>query len=124
MLMDMRSRGLRLGDTFIVEVTAEDINSGQYGNKEDCAVARAVNRATGLRWLIPHRHAAYCLDGNLGFILPRQVQDFITCWDHQTAGFGPFSFTAELTIHSGRYVYSSHVQQPLNPFMDTLALPE
>jgi len=80
-----------------VEVTAEDIASGDPQECSSCPIARAMNRATpGRKWLVDDRFAGYHVCGRItDFPMPDSAREFISRFD-RGAAVEPFAFEIDL----------------------------
>jgi hypothetical protein len=76
--------------TIRIEVTAEDIATGKMMHGDECPVALALRRETGVKWLVGSHYTVHPDDG-YKVDLPPIATDFVYSFDRELP-VEPFSF--------------------------------
>lgn len=81
--------------TIIIDVTQDDIDCGCREDGENCPIAKAVERKTGLAVNVTEREVEFdhC---DYSALLPEEAQQFVYEFDLDQRDVEPFSFTLEV----------------------------
>ncbi len=76
-----------------ISITSNDVACSIRGSASQCALALALNRATGLRWFVDYS-TAKAWDGEkfLEIVLPQECGARLRAWD-RGSGLAPFSMS-------------------------------
>ena len=78
-----------------IEVTQTDINRGDQGNAEACAIARAIKRTMGDHPIVDDGFTVEVGKKQHYYTFPQKAQAFIERFDEDKKLVKPFSFVAK-----------------------------